>query len=229
MRKRNKAYLILIMFVIIVTTMMGCVQHSKYEKGFSYTFAPDSIMLGVRSDTNSFKKDSVIINISYSMHDIGYEKKHNADFRSDYMITGYDKIVFGLYICDYEHRFDVLNSFEVADYKNIDNHYFIKEISEEDAFSDEYGRTMSYWSGITYNHSEELIIPADFFTKEDGIVVVKLAAFNEPLEPGGNYITSSASHIELRYRMLEARSRSSISFWSSSVRLSPFLSFSFIL
>ena len=67
------------------------------------------------------------------------------------------KQFFGLYICKADYSLDVVNDMEISDYKMIDNHCFLKEISEEEAFSDEYGFTMSYRKGITYNHSEKLL------------------------------------------------------------------------
>ena len=85
----------------------------------------------------------------------------------------------------------------------IDNHYFVKEISEEEAFSDEYGFTMSYWKGITYNHIEKITIPSEFFANETGVFVVKLIAFHETVNEGDNYYTSTARYIEFDYQVVD--------------------------
>ena len=135
----------------------GCGQKTGFQKGFDYTFTPDLIMFGVKSNTDTFSKNDVTFDFYYGVHDIGYDKKNNTDPRSNYRKEGNETIFFGLYICEADYSLDVVNDMEISDYKMIDNHCFLNEISEEEAFSDEYGFTMSYRKGITYNHSEKLL------------------------------------------------------------------------
>lgn len=193
--------LLILLMVSLFTT--GCGQKSKYETGFDYTLTPDQIMFGARSDTDTFSKDDVTFDLYYGVHDIGYTEKYNTDPKSGYRKEGYETIFFGLYICDADYCLDVVNDREISDYKMIDNHYFVKEISEEEAFSDEYGFTMGYWKGITYNHSEKITIPSEFFVNETGSFVVKLIAFHEPATEGDNYYTSTARHIEFDYQAVD--------------------------
>ena len=113
------------------------------------------------------------------------------------------KQFFGLYICKSDYSLDVVNDMEISDYKMIDNHCFLNEISEEEAFSDEYGFTMSYRKGITYNHSEKITIPSDFFVNKTGSFVVKLIAFHKPMNDGDKYYTSAARGIEFDYQVVD--------------------------
>lgn len=195
--------------IALVTTMIvslfatGCGQKFKFEKGFAYMFTPDEIMFGARSDTDTFAKDDVNFDIYYGVHDIGYDEKYNTDPKSGYQKEGNETIFFGLYICDAEYRLDVVNDMEISDYKRIAHHYFVKEIPEEEAFSEEYGFTMSYWTGITYHHSEKITVPTEFFAEETGSFVMKLIAFHEPMTEGENYYTSTARYIAFDYQTVD--------------------------
>ena len=193
--------LLILLMVSLFTT--GCGQKSEFEKGFDYTFTPNSIMFGAKSNTDTFSKNDVTFDLYYGVYDIGYAEKYNTDPKSGYRKEGYETIFFGLYICEADYSLDVVNDMEISDYKTIDNHYFVKEISEEEAFSDEYGFTMSYWKGITYNHSEKITIPSELFANETGSFVVKLIAFHEPMSEGENYYTSMARYIEFDYQVVD--------------------------
>lgn len=183
--------------------LTGCGQKSEFEKGFGYTLTPNSIMLGVRSDTDTFPWNDVSFQLYYGVHDIGYETKHNSDPKKGYQKEGDETVFFGLYICETEHRLDIANDTEISDYKMIGNYNFVKKIPEEEAFSEEYGFTMSYRKGITYNHSEKITVPAEFFTTETGSFVIKLIAFREPTMKGGKYEVSTAGDLEITYRVVD--------------------------
>ena len=203
-RKRVERTFITVLVLLIVTLLISaCGKDVKLEKGFGYTFTPDIIMLGARSDTDTFSKDNVAFDLYYGVHDIGYDEKYNTHPETHYRKDGYEKIFFGLYICDAEHSLDVVNDMEVDNYKMIDDHYFVKEISEEEAFSEEYGFTMSYWKGISYNHSEEITVPREIFSAKTGSFAIKLIAFHLPTNEGDNYHTSTASHIEFDYKVID--------------------------
>ncbi len=193
--------LFLLLAVSLFTT--GCGQKSKFEKGFGYTPTPESIMFGVRSDTDTFFKNDVSFDLYYGVHDIGYDDKYNSDPKKSYQKDGYETIFFGLYICKTAYRFDVRNDTEISDYQVIDNHYFIKEISEEEAFSEEYGFRMSYWRGITYNHSEKITVPAEVFAEDTGRFVIQLIAFHKPITEGGNYYVSTVGNFGIDYHTMD--------------------------
>ncbi len=194
-----RVLLILTIFTLFVT---GCEQKSEFEKGFNYTLTPNEIMFGAKSDTNTFSKNDVTFDLYYGVHDIGSDKKYNTDPKSGYQKEGNETIFFGLYICDADYSLDVVNGTEISNYKMIDGHYFVRKISEEEAFSDEYGFTMSYRKGIVYNHSEKITVPSEFFADETGSFVVKLIAFHEPMTEGDNYYISTVRYIAFDYQAI---------------------------
>lgn len=199
----RRIFMVLLILLTVTLSATSCGQESGFEKGFDYTFTPQTIMFGAKSDTDTFSKNDVIFDLYYGVHDIGYDEKYNSDPKTLYQKEGYEKIFFGLYICEADYSLDVVNDMEISDYKMIENHYLVKEFSEEEAFSEEYGFTMSYRKGITYNHSEKITIPTEFFAKETGSFVIKLIAFHEPTIEEDNYYTSTASHIEFDYQVVD--------------------------
>ncbi|MGN1156951.1 MAG: hypothetical protein ACI4TK_12305 [Agathobacter sp.] len=202
-KQTRRVFEVLLILLMVSLFTTGCGQKSEMEKGFNYTWTPDRIMFGAKSGTDTFSKNDVTFDLYYGVHDIGYDEKYNNDPKIHYQKEGNETIFFGLYICDADYSLDVMNDMEISDYKMIDNHYFVKEISEEEAFSDEYGLTMSYWKGITYNHNEKITIPSEFFVNETGSFVVKLIAFHKPMTEGGNYYTSTMNYIEFDYQVVD--------------------------
>lgn len=190
---------VLLILLIVTLFVAGCGQKSGFEEGFDYTFTPTRIMFGAKSDKDTFPKNDVTFDLYYGVHDV----KDDTDPKTYYQKEGDEIVFFGLYICDAEHSLDVMNDMEIADCKMIENYYFVKEISEEEAFSEEYGYTMSYWKGITYNHSETITIPTEFLEEETGSFAIKLIAFHEPTNEGDNYYTSTACHIEFKYQLVD--------------------------
>ena len=201
MRTLSRRWLLLLLVAVLL--MAGCRHEAAYEKGFGYTFTPHPIMFGARMESDLFDRDAVTLDIYYGVHDMGYDEKYDHDPRTRYRKEGYETIFFGLYTCAGEHQLDVVNDMQIPDYRNIPNYYFVREIGEEEAFSGEYGFTMGYWRGITYNHKETITIPAELLTGTRGSIAVRLVAFHEPLEEGGPYYTSTAGGIELDYQLQE--------------------------
>lgn len=199
--KRIFRVLLILLMVSLFTT--GCGKRSKIEKGFGYTWTPKSIMFGIRADTDTFSKNDVSFNLYYGVHDIGHDSKYDSDPKKSYQKEGNETIFFGLYICDKEHSFDIVNDSEITDYKMIENYYFVKDLSEEDAFSEEYGFSVSYWTGITYNHSEKFIVPTEIFANETGSFVIKLIAFRETTNEGRKYYVSTAGDFEITYHLVD--------------------------
>ena len=186
------------MILIVSLFAMGCRDNSEemYKAGyFDYMWSvQDIIMSGVTAKTDTFSIDSVNLQLYYGLYDVAYG--NNLD---GYRQEPEDKVVFALYICDEEHKYDVANNCEVTDYKNIDNYYFIKEISEDEAASEEYGYTHTYRDGVEYNHSETLTIPKEFLNKDKGTFLIKLVNYIEPKDESDNYYSLQCGSIWLDY------------------------------
>lgn len=199
----NRVLLLSISLIIFCLASTACVHKSGFKKGFEYTLTPGEIMLGVSSDTDTFHINNVNLELSYGVHDIGYDEKYNTNPKWSYQKEGDETIFFGLYICDSRYNLDVLNDMLVTDYTMIENHYFVGEISEEEAFSEEYGFMLDYWKGITYNHSERIAVPRSFLEDDSGSFVIKLIAFREPSTVGDCYCTASVGYIEFDYQAVD--------------------------
>lgn len=199
--------LILLMFSLLLT---GCRQKAKFEKGFNYQSYNTSIMLGVRSDTDLFAKDNVALDLCYGVYDLKYAGKSYAegqyiipDIIPDTLLESFSditdaEIFFGLYISkkpSYDNIF--------PDYKTIESFCFVKEISDEEAFTEEYGYSESAWKGITYNHCETIRIPAEFFTEKTGKLVISIFSFQEAPEEGSVYYSANRSKITLEYELVD--------------------------
>lgn len=190
---------LLIWLTMFCLLLVGCSSNVKYENGFEYTNTPNMIMFGSRSDTDLFDKSSVTFDIYFGLYDVGYCEKYGTDPKMFYQKEGDETIFFGLYICDSNYSLSIVNDIEISDYKMIEKHYFVKEISQEDAFSEEYGFFADYRKGITYNHSEEITIPIEFFENETGSFAVKLIAFHKPIDGSESYYVTTVHYVEFEY------------------------------
>ncbi|MBE5730800.1 MAG: hypothetical protein E7350_02460 [Clostridiales bacterium] len=193
--KRKVGVLFKVVIILLISTLVvtGCEKKYKIERGFESLPKSALITIGARSETDTFTKDNVAFDIYYGLYDIGYNEKNYPDPKVHYNSKENESILFGLYICTEEYVSDIMNGAKIPDYKTIENHYFVKEISEQEAFMEEYGFRMSRWKGTTYNHKEENTIPAEFFCKEKGDFVVKIIAycFSKPMTKGKNFIATT--------------------------------------
>lgn len=197
---------VLLILLIVAMTVSGCGKKAAFEKGFGYTSRKSMSMFGARADTDLFPKDNVTFDFCCGIYDIGYCKKYNTDPKSAFGASEESNLIFAIYLSD-SVNFQIDE--ECADYKAIDNCYFVKEISEEEAFSEKYGYTMSYWKGIflgqgvTYNNCESITVPAELFTEENGVFYLYFVAFQEPTNEGGTYSRSHKQVISFPYQVID--------------------------
>ena len=160
----RRVVLILLLVSLLCACMTGCRIPQKYEWGsFGWTNHPECIMMGVTADTDTFAADSVELNLHF-----GLFPAEDASPRGAYSLSGTDsEVFFAIYVVNYAGRHTISTGQEYENYKTIDNHHFIKEISEDDAFSSQYSYIMRFIGGITYQHQEPLHIPENVF--EEGI------------------------------------------------------------
>jgi len=89
--------------------------------------------------------------------------------KNQYAYGSYD-MGFAIYISDGEFVNDFPSS--VDDLKSIENHYFVGEITEEEAFTKQYG-----YNKFGYNHQRKISIPSKFLSKEKCSFTIKLANY----------------------------------------------------
>lgn len=189
----------IIFFGILLIKFVGLPRFVQgYEAGnFSYTLTPNSTMLGIRSSEDTFSIDEVVVELHYSVYPYDYSNPEGLyHHESD---TG---LLFGIYVCAEEYEESIFSSMLFDDYKNIENHIFMKGATSEEVFGGEYWHKMEY-SGITYNHHEDFTIPSEIFIKEKGKLCIKIIPFNT----NENYIgykTCRPNVITLYYQKLNA-------------------------
>ena len=194
-----------IILLTIVFPLAGCSEKESFSMGFGHSAFSIVLKLGVRSDTDVFNIDDVTLDFYYGIFDAD-RYKNGENPRIYYTSTDWEneKIIFSLYACEYEHNGSILSSNEFDDYKQIDNQYLLKEIPEEEAFSEEYSYRMSTCRGVIYNHhGENLKLPKELFTKDYGMLQLLLVSFQEPMTEDDCYLKTKVMTHALHYEKID--------------------------
>ena len=171
MTKNRYVLAIISILMCLVLGITGCDNlRTDYEKGtFSARFEIPVILMGVKSQTKIFSIDDVTLDLYYAFYDNAFSNPDGS--YGHYTVS---RFFFGLYICDKDFTFVPEQGEEIDDFKNIENQYFVKEITQEE-FYNGYGYSYSRVSGkVTYDHKEKITIPKEFFDKESGTVLIKI-------------------------------------------------------
>ena len=174
----RRIILILLMFVL---PLSGCniTSKTKFERGFGAPIGRyDLIQIGATSSTNTFPADSVSFEIYY-----GFEQtKTPAERRLASYKYENEQVIFATYILkgsEYDLNFSAIA--ELEDCKSIDDCIFIRDISQEEAITDEYTYKFSdpWWLFLStkYNHSETLTVPEEVFSQQQGKFCFVIIAF----------------------------------------------------
>lgn len=196
---------VVLLLLIAVQMVSGCDQETGYQCGdWTYTLTPLTIMMGIKSDTNTFTRNTVILDLYYGVYDILYHKEYKLDPKTGYLREGCEDVFFSLYISSKKDPYQLYNDMRIQNHTEIEGYQHLFDLTSEDAFSEQYGFSMDY-SGISYRHSEELFIPEDFFSDVSGTVIVQLVAFAIPVE-GNDYCITHTDSIVLDYQIVDNNS-----------------------
>ena len=183
-RKRMGIFRVLLILLIMVLTATGCAGYKQgFESGFfSYNYP---IEIGIKSKTDTFSIDDVTFDLYYSLY---YEENYQelSSYYRGEKFSG-EELFFALYICDVEHLYDYKNEMTITDYKSLNNFYFIKEISEEDALSKNYGYKVNFWRKKEFAHKEEFTIPKEIFTKINGRIAIDIKSIIKTVDVSMSY------------------------------------------
>ena len=179
-----------------------------FESGFfRYTNSPAEIMIAVRSDKDTFSREDVTIDLFYGFHNTEYDEKYNYDPKDGYLAGDYKEVVLCLYFGHYIYgENELFTRGEFEDYKSVENHCFVKEISDGEAFSGEYGYTMTRREGVTYNHRETVTVPLECLIENEhgvGFIRIEFRAFCKPQTEGDRYLATAAGSLDLRYENVD--------------------------
>jgi hypothetical protein len=111
-------------------------------------------------------------------------KTGDKELYPHYYSSDCGEYVFAIYICD--GKYEELSLHKTSNVEDVSNHLFVRSISQEDAFSEEYGYVM-YDYGLFFGpeylkHMEEITIPSEYIQENKGSFVIKLVAFCKNLK-----------------------------------------------
>lgn len=199
--KRIKICIVVMLCCLIMASCNLNTENEVYRTGsFAYAVLKEQMLMGAESDTNVFAKDDVNIKLYYGFYDV---KDDEQQQKSIYRLEENDSFFVSMYICEEKYKFDITNSGKYEDYTKIDNHDFVKKISGIDMFSEEYGYSMDFPTGVTYGHEEMINIPSKFFSNESGGIVIQLVSFIEPQSANDMYRAEYMGYLRLYYEITE--------------------------
>jgi len=165
-----KRILSLGILVAMIFTLVACRKPipENIEIGFGGSYKNIYLYCGAKSDTRIFDVDNVKIDFY-----LGLEKNWSLEDRNQ---LGYEYIGVAAYFYGYGNSYWALGENgdgTFADYRNIENIYFIKEFSAEEFFSEQYtaefirkGRWPFAKSSTTFNYYETFTVPKEVLNKE---------------------------------------------------------------
>lgn len=189
-----KKLIALVVVFVFVLSLTGC-SNVKYVWGDSYLnfeFGKD-INAKLSSDTLIFSKDEITMDFLYSLYSVNnitLEQAKGCGRRTPSQNDKYQsnlESVYAIYLSNNENLiFEEDNDGALIDYENGVNAQLLKFIDYEEAFSTNYGYT-SHQLTITYNHSEKITIPAEFFNSINGVVYIHIISFVHDIDNNKYY------------------------------------------
>ena len=169
------------------------------------------IRLRATSDTKVFSKNDITFDLSYAMHSRNIWGKSSLQTSNDLYSTYIEKydVVYGVYILAngydaWDRRYDAPLS--VENIEDVNNYYFIKKLSENEALSEDYVRIYPNFAvgngADRYNHTESITIPQEVVANTNGMFVVCIIAFVWD-EDNSIYNSFELSKIEFSYETID--------------------------
>ena len=190
----------------------GCYHPYDYDYYLSQKNNAARLRIWATSDKNVFKTDDISFNLIYGTHAneyLGRQDKKMYDLE-DYLWYGtkeYEDYIFALYICDGDFRNTfVSDEYCIENIENIPDHEFIKSISAEEAFSEDYGYVVRnqilFPSLFYYKHIEDITIPKEYVKEDRGSFVIKFISYYKDLEKNP-YFPSIIEYIIFEYKKVD--------------------------
>ena len=158
---------VLLTLLTLLSTLTGCLYfgYSSGNSSIGFEFA-QTLNAKVKSNKRVFSKDDVTLDLFIGVFDKNETYYFTEDLPETYVLT--------IYVSNFkEIPFNFREEVYISDFSDVDNAIFIREISYEEAFSEEYGYTVTMRK-IEYNHSEKITIPKQLFSPECDNVYIHL-------------------------------------------------------
>ena len=198
----KKLIALVLVVITLVFTLTGRLLKT-YSWGDKYTFT--DMKLEVKASKSCFNKNDVNLTLFYSLYLL--EDDESLDkIKDEFFFDASNEHLGSIdYSWEYVHALYIGNEglltfeiasqdngwIEIADYENKVNAKMLKFIDYEDSFSTDYGHTATgnydFAKTIHFNHSEELIIPEEFFDSSNGYIYVRFVRFIHNLDTDQYY------------------------------------------
>ena len=188
-----KKWCSLLLILSMICVLQGCKKELK--TGFSIQTHSGIPVLSMTAIDDFYFIDNVSVDLF-----IGTFQADTPSPFSVYENQEFPFHCFAIYICGKNEQYTIVLPTELKDYKNVDNHHLIKEISSDECFLDQYGYHVSYFGNIKYEESEKICIPKECFENTDGTLFIKLVPISKNDE---NFIVvNSIACLEVDYEII---------------------------
>ncbi|NCA66464.1 MAG: hypothetical protein EOM87_00205 [Clostridia bacterium] len=205
---KNVKYRILIILFCLILILGGCSNKGEFKTNFCYPTTDNhtkasnnEIVCDVVSNKSQFDINQVTMDFYF-----GYITDYSYGFCEEGYPTYFFQCIalyFQRIVPNQEAFFSGNLIFD--DYQSMENTYFIKELSYNDFYLEQYGVTKTkklYKRKLTYTHNESITVPKEMFTGENGkFAVVVRAVYRNELT--GQYALSNAGLVKLHYKVLD--------------------------
>lgn len=188
--KKIIATIAVVMSILSLFIFTGC--NKTIEKNFVRHNTRDSICTAAKASAEKQDINNVEIEFYFgTTYDIGDYSNKNFATIAIFVRSGW-------------HEAGVIYQ-PVVDYKDIPNHYLIKEISIEEFRTDKYRVKYAgkLWSKHKYNHSEKITVPAEVFNQESGEFTVSAILVFSGI---GGYDIRTEGNVAFSYKHIEDNS-----------------------
>lgn len=170
-------------------------KHKGYSRGFNYSGRYSGIMYAVQSDKIEFNIDDVSLDLYCGW----FEDLSNWKF--DETTEQIKSVAFYIMPSEIEWLID-----PQEDYRNVENQYFLAEISAKDFWSENFIASQNKSKGKIFNHSgKSIIIPKEAFSKQVGILKLRVQVISVSKSDELFYFDVNLSHpysISIQYKYI---------------------------
>lgn len=147
----------------------------------------------VRSSKTKFDIDDVTLNFYFSVRG-GFELSDK----------NYTFVYISLYFCD--SKFNGYPGYMeiIEDYRDLEGHYFIREIPAEEYVEEDYDITIGRLLDDKFKHCETQTVPKEVMPKEKGSFCFRVVIVNYSHKDEG-YCLTSGGYIEIDYEYIDER------------------------
>lgn len=177
----------------MIFVLVGCTEKGGLNIGFENKLSYESIICAVKSEETEFNVDNIELSFNYGWNG---EETYLSD-------ENYEQICFALYFNNSEYQSSITSiTTTFSDYQEIENFYFVKEVSIDDFFSSAFAVTLKRLSSVKFNHSENLIVPKEVFENKVGhfsFTIMEIYYSHKD----NSYCLDNAGFVAVRYEIID--------------------------